>query len=317
MKYFYFYKITNNINNHFYYGVHCTNNLNDNYMGSGKRLQYAIKKYGIENFSKEILKYFNSKEEAFEYEEQIVNENLVNNPNCYNLTKGGHGSWLHNKGKVTVKDKFGNTFDVNKDDPRYISGELVYIHKGTTTVKDKHGNCFRIKIDDPRYISGELISVNKNVPKKKSSVEKMRNSLKEYYKTHKGYSLSGKDHQYYGTTFVTKNNKSIRIKKEELNNYLNQGWEHKRICGNYKGKIYIHRFLENDEYENKAISKNELNEYVKNGWIKGQYKPNAKSKFKRKYICKLIDNKLVLKIINIKDLEKYVQDGWTPGKKLQ
>lgn len=316
MKYFYFYKITNNINNHFYYGVHCTNNLNDNYMGSGKRLQYAIKKYGLENFSKEILKYFNSKEEAFEYEEQIVNEDLVNDTNCYNLTNGGHGSWLHNKGKVTVKDKFGNTFDVNKDDPRYISGELVFIHKGTTTVKDKDGNCFRIKIDDPRYISGELVSVNAGIPKKKSSIEKMRNSLKEYYKTHKGHSLSGKNHQYYGTTYVTKDNESIRIKKEELDTYIKNGWEHKRICGKYKGKIYIHRFLENNQFENKAINKIELDEYVKNGWIRGQYKPNAKPKFKRKYICKLINNKLILKIINIEDLEKYMQDGWTSGKKL-
>ena len=78
--------------------------------------------------------------------------------------------------------------------------------------------------------------------------------------------------------------------------------------------------VKSNEYirsKNKAINRNELDEYIKNGWIKGQYKPNAKLTFKRKYICKLIDNKLVLKIINIKDSEKYIQDGWTSGKKLQ
>ena len=36
-------------------------------MGSGTKLQYAYKKYGIENFTKEILKYFDSADEAFEY----------------------------------------------------------------------------------------------------------------------------------------------------------------------------------------------------------------------------------------------------------
>ena len=95
-KYHYFYKITNLINGHFYYGVHNNNNLDDGYMGSGTRLQNAYRKYGIENFKKEIIKYFNNKEEAFEYESGIVNEELITNNECYNLSIGGKGGFIPN-----------------------------------------------------------------------------------------------------------------------------------------------------------------------------------------------------------------------------
>ena len=54
MIYHYFYKITNKIDGCFYYGVHSTKDLNDNYMGSGKKLRYMYKKYGIENFEKQF-----------------------------------------------------------------------------------------------------------------------------------------------------------------------------------------------------------------------------------------------------------------------
>jgi ribosomal protein L20A (L18A) len=99
-KFNYFYKITNKLNGDFYYGVHKTDDLEDDYFGSGTRLGYAIKKYEKKNFEIEILDFFDTYEEALELESQIVNEELVNNQSCYNITKGGQGGWKNTyKGK--------------------------------------------------------------------------------------------------------------------------------------------------------------------------------------------------------------------------
>jgi hypothetical protein len=65
------------------------------------------------------------------------------------------------KNTMTVKDKDGNSFNVSKDDPRYLSGELVHITTDSATVKDKDGNAFRVPIYDSRFLSGELFGVTK------------------------------------------------------------------------------------------------------------------------------------------------------------
>ena len=54
--YFTVYKITNLINNKIYIGVHKTNNLEDNYMGSSKILKQAIEKHKLISFKKRIFK---------------------------------------------------------------------------------------------------------------------------------------------------------------------------------------------------------------------------------------------------------------------
>ncbi len=91
----YLYKITNLINNKFYIGVRKSKDKNDSYMGSGHALKKAIKKYGIENFKKEIIETFNSYEDALKREEQVVNQEFILRKDTYNLRTGGIGGFEH------------------------------------------------------------------------------------------------------------------------------------------------------------------------------------------------------------------------------
>ena len=101
-KYHIIYEITNLINNKKYRGAHATNNLNDNYMGSGILIRSAIKKHGISNFKKEILQHCISAEEMFKIEKIYVDENWINNENTYNLKIGGVPTWNIEKKGVQI-----------------------------------------------------------------------------------------------------------------------------------------------------------------------------------------------------------------------
>lgn len=183
-KYNYFYKITNNINNHYYYGVHCTDNLDDGYMGSGIRLHYAYKKYGMENFTKEILKYFDTAQEAYEYEAEIVTENLTADKNCYNISLGGI---IHlSTNKICVKYK--NTKEFFMIDKNEYDNEIY----DTPWTNRCHTKEQRSKIRQ------------KMTPKNSSNPR----------------------------IWISKENKTKYLRKELLEEYLNNGWELGRI--NYK-----------------------------------------------------------------------------------
>jgi len=90
-KYFTVYETTNAVNGKKYIGMHATNNIEDDYIGSGKLLKVAIKKYGKENFKKEILHVFDNFKDMAEMEKKLCNEDIANSPNYYNLKEGGEG----------------------------------------------------------------------------------------------------------------------------------------------------------------------------------------------------------------------------------
>lgn len=73
----------------YYIGVHSTDNVQDDYMGSGNFICADIKDCGIENFTKEILFNFKTRKEAFIKEAELITKKEVESKKCYNLILGG------------------------------------------------------------------------------------------------------------------------------------------------------------------------------------------------------------------------------------
>ena len=100
-KYHIIYKTTNLINQKFYIGAHSTDDLDDGYVGSGDNIVRAIKKYGKENFSKEILEILPNPESMFLAEASIVTPEFIKRKDVYNIIPGGYGG--PNKGSTGMK----------------------------------------------------------------------------------------------------------------------------------------------------------------------------------------------------------------------
>ena len=95
-KKYYVYKITNLTNGKVYIGKRThVNPEKDTYMGSGKLILAAIKKYGRQNFSKEILAVFDTENEAAILEKSLVTKEFIYEGNTYNLHEGGFGGFSH------------------------------------------------------------------------------------------------------------------------------------------------------------------------------------------------------------------------------
>jgi group I intron endonuclease len=182
------YKTTNKINSKIYIGAHKTNNLKDNYLGSGDLLIKAIKKYGTKNFKREILKIFDNSDDMYIMEKMIVNKCFVERLDTYNLKIGGVGGWDSEPRK---------RFKLLMEDEEYVK-------------------CFSEKIKN-----GQKIYI-KDPEKRKTFLNKTHNeeSKKKISNSKKGTGC-GKNNSQFGTMWITNNIKNKKIKKTDL---IPEGW---------------------------------------------------------------------------------------------
>jgi hypothetical protein len=106
----YFYITRNLIDGKFYYGSGTVSTLS--YYGSGLRFNRARKKYGDENFEHTPLKYFKTRQEAFDFEDRFLKLfKISKNPNSYNMKDAAQGgdTFSNNPNKEITREKMRNS----------------------------------------------------------------------------------------------------------------------------------------------------------------------------------------------------------------
>lgn len=83
------YLTVNKLNGKRYLGVHKCIDLDDGYLGSGTALKRAIKKYGESSFYRKVLFVYDTMDEAYNKEKELVTLDIVNDDSYYNLKEGG------------------------------------------------------------------------------------------------------------------------------------------------------------------------------------------------------------------------------------
>jgi hypothetical protein len=210
MKYYTIYETINKVNGRCYIGKHITDNLQDNYLGSGKYLKRAINKYGIDNFEKKVLYIFDNKEDMDNKERELVNDEYLKTDKTYNLKLGGQGGFDHIQKLPSYHDSVMRGYHNG-----YGNTEKQRIW---SKVKYKKGIEKFWKSNDPEII------------KKQFEVRSRASSgrvLSEEHKKKIGLANSkntGERNSQYGNCWIHNSEKSISIDKNKLDLYLQEGW---------------------------------------------------------------------------------------------
>lgn len=265
-SYYFIYMTKNLINNKCYIGWHATNNLNDQYIGSGKLLNRSIKKYGKNNFVTGIIEFY-SKDNILEKEKYWIKERNTIKPNGYNLTGGGDGGNTYLLLTEKEKKKFRENCSKNnkgKTRSEETRTKISESHKGHSWTKgilksNSHKESLKTawkkrRIEKPmsnetkeklsnamkgRVFSEETLEKIRKiwVGRHHSEESKEKNRQKHLGKkysdeTNKKKGSPGDKNPMFGTTFIWINNGIInkRCPKNELTLFLEKDWK----LGRYK-----------------------------------------------------------------------------------
>jgi hypothetical protein len=212
--YYVVYEVKNKVNGKKYIGKHKTDDIYDDYLGSGKYLKRAINKYGKDCFEKVILYVFDNKKEMDDKEAELVTDKEVKDEMFYNLKRGGEGGWDHIYNNPDIMTKVAKK--------GYNSG-IVFLTKEErlkNTMKGyKNGLSLYVNSDDP-----VIKKQRSEISSKSFRGKRHTNETKEKIGKANSIHQQGEKNSQFGTCWIYNNVESIRIDKNDLDEYLQQGW---------------------------------------------------------------------------------------------
>lgn len=182
--------------------MHFTSNLEDGYLGSGKIIKASIRKYGKENFKCEILEYCKDREELTKKEKELITEEILKDILCMNLKPRGSGGLCN--------EKHAYKFHAN-------GGRAVRRLLGK-----RHHERMKIDLEYREKVCAKLKATSPHISRPHSEETK-----KLMCKNRKGTRI-GKANSQFGTYWITKEGINKKIKKEELEIFISQGWKRSR-----------------------------------------------------------------------------------------
>lgn len=198
------YKTTCLINGKIYIGQNTTGN--NNYMGSGTLIRAAIKKYGKENFIREILKECYNQTELDEWEDLLIWEyNSRDKSIGYNIAKGSvfatgeanHSKLPEVRTKMSEAQK-GNKHNLGKKHSEETRFKIGAAHKGKTVSKET-----RTKIRESNKGENHPMYGKKHPEETKAKMSKpvlqydiKGNIISEYYGSREAERQTGIAHEY-------------------------------------------------------------------------------------------------------------------------
>jgi hypothetical protein len=206
-KFHFIYKTTNLLSGKYYIGMHSTDDLEDGYLGSGKRLRYSINKYGVENHGREILEFFDSREELKRREKEVVSLDEIAKEDCLNLMVGGKGGFISDEQQRNRSLSANRALNLKlENDNEFREIWIKKMRSGIQKAMDEG----RMKTWKENYDwNGKKHSEETKIKMRKSKI---------------GTGV-GKNNSQFGTCWITKGGENKKIKKQELETYTQQGWE--------------------------------------------------------------------------------------------
>lgn len=315
----YIYITTNNVTGQQYIGKHNAPAFDSSYIGSGVLLEEAIKQFGRDNFSCQILEPVNNVNTICEslLELNAAEKYYIDLYNCviddhyYNLKPEGDG-WSGGPVSEHTKKKISE-YNINK----------VQVNNGKKCIKID-------KSELPTYLAEGWV---RGVPPFKRT-EKAKKNIAESIK---------------GQIGVHKGNHKTKVSPSQLDKYLLDGYELGwgtskdpvfKVKAGTGNKKFMHKA---DEYE--LVYESNWEEYLQKGWVfGGRPRPNVRRKkgYKlsaehkqhlseahighkqskeaiQKQAEKLRGRIIVykdnqVKLINEAELSRYLKEGWNRGR---